>query len=167
MGVNAQLAYHFNDKLKNSVRVEYEYLSGDDPDTATNEQFDPLWGRWPQWSELLAYTVALENRPGEFTNLQRFALGWTAFPTKKAEVRANYHLLFAAQKDSYENGANAGFFSNDSSFRGQLLTGWFIYKFNEHVSSHVVAELFFPGSFYSDARNETAGFFRYQLEFTW
>ncbi|MCK4274940.1 MAG: alginate export family protein, partial [Phycisphaerae bacterium] len=92
-GANARLEYHLNDNHKNSFNTGYEYLSGDDPDTGTNEQFDPLWGRWPQFSELLAYTVALENRPGETTNLHRFFLGYSCKPTDKLTFDANYHLL--------------------------------------------------------------------------
>jgi len=42
------------------------------------------------------------------------------------------------------------------------------YKFNKHVSGHLLAELFFPGDFYNQkTRDEVAGFLRYQLMFTW
>ena len=163
-GVNTLLSYHLRDKLKNSFRIGYEFLSGDDPDTGKNEQFDPLWGRWPQFSEMLAYTVALENRPGETTNLHRMGLGWTCHPTEKLQLKTDYHLLFAAERDSYQG---RPFFSNESFFRGQLLTSKLMYKFNRFISGHLTGEFFCPGNFYSEDFNEFAAFLRYELVFTW
>ena len=163
-GANTLLQYDLNDAWKNNLHMGYEFLSGDDPDTETNEQFDPLWARWPQFSELLAYTVALENRPGETTNLHRIGFGWACQPSGKCGLAADYHLLFADEKDSYPG---RPYFNGDDCFRGQLLTGQLTYKFNPHISGHVRAELFCPGNFYSDLYNETAGFFRYELVFSW
>jgi hypothetical protein len=162
---NSQLAYHFNDMCKNVLRVGYEYLSGDRPGTGTNEQFDPLWGRWPQWSELLMTTTGLEHRPGELTNFHRVGFGWSCSPCKNLEWKNDYHLLFRDQKFD-PIGPQAGYF-DQGCFRGQLLTSVLRYKFNDHVSTHVIGELFFPGDFYSDTRNEVGGFFRYEINFTW
>ena len=81
----------------------YEYLSGDDPSTDTNEAFDPLWARWPQWSENYVYTYAMETRIAETTNLHRVYGGWEFNPTKKTEICTFYNLLFAdenTRKDS-------------------------------------------------------------------
>ena len=65
-----------------------------------DQAFDPLWGRWARWSELLAYTVALENRPGEATNLHRFNVGMSCAPCEKVTLGADYHLLFS-QHNTY------------------------------------------------------------------
>ena len=51
-GAKGDLEYCFKDDLDNKLHVTYEYLSGDDPDTRRVESFNPLWGQWPQWSEL-------------------------------------------------------------------------------------------------------------------
>jgi hypothetical protein len=163
MGFNSRLSYFVNDELNNNFRLNYEYLSGDRPGTETNEQFDPLWGRWPQFSELLAYTVALENRPGETTNLHRVGMGWSCNPAKPLELATDYHLLFRDQ-NSYHG---RPYFEDSDCFRGQLLTAVLKYKFTEHISTHLWGEFFFPGDFYSDAYNETAAFLRYELIFTW
>jgi len=162
-GFNSRLSYFFKDPLNNNLRVGYEYLSGDRPSTDTDEQFDPLWGRWPQFSELLAYTVALENRPGETTNLHRVGMGWSCNPAKPLELATDYHLLFRDQ-NSYHG---RPYFEDSDCFRGQLLTAVLKYKFSEHISTHLWGEFFFPGDFYSDAYNETAAFLRYELIFTW
>jgi hypothetical protein len=165
-GVNTRLEYHFNDEHKNSLHAGYEFLSGDDPDTdGKNEQFDPLWGRWPQWSELLAYGVALENRPGEFTNLHRLNMGWNCVPMEKLTFRADYNLLFTDEKAAY--GTRGATFNPDSCFRGQLWTAVLGYKFNEHINGHLVGELFCPGDWYGDDRNDAAALLRYELTFAW
>ncbi len=164
LGFNSRLEYHLNDKYKNNFRADYEYLSGDDPDTGKNEQFDPLWGRWPHFSEMLIYTAALENRVSEITNMHRFGVGWTTTPHEKLEFRTDYNVLFADQRDSYGSRA---YFTGSSCFRGQLVTAWLTYKFNKHVSGHLMGELFFPGEFYSNAYNEVGAWVRYQIEFVW
>lgn len=167
---NTRLTYFFRDEKKNEVHVGYEFLSGDErAGDGENGQFDQLWGRWPQWSELYVYTVGLENRPGECTNLHRINVGWSCVPCDKITLAADYNALFT-QHNSYSNFGRqgpAGYFTDDGSFRGHLLTGKLTYKFNQHISGHLLAELFFPGDFYNDSRNEVAGFFRYELTFTW
>ena len=63
-------------------------------------------------------------------------------------------------------GRDSTYFDN-GCLKGQLLSGLMRYKFSEHVSGHLLAELFFPGDFYNETRNEVAGLFRYELVFTW
>jgi len=163
-GFNSQIRYFFKDKWNNNLRAGYEYLSGDKQSSrGRDEQFDPLWGRWPQFSELYVYPVALENRPGETTNFHRLGFGWSCKPHEKLDLAADYHLLWADRHPARNN----AFFTNNGAFRGQLLTGVLKYKFNPHISGHLLAEVFMPGNFYDKARNEVAGFFRYELTFTW
>ncbi|MBN2561347.1 MAG: alginate export family protein [Phycisphaerae bacterium] len=162
-GFNSKLSYLCKDKLNNQFRIAYEFLSGDDPSSSANEAFDPLWGRWPQWSELYAYTIAMESgRPGEQTNLHRLAGGWSISPAKNLEWCNDYHLLFADENTL----RNVPGFTNGGAFRGQLLTSVLKYKFNEHVSTHLWTEFFFPGNFYTSDRNDPAVFVRYELCFT-
>jgi len=162
---NSKLVYLCKDALSNQFRVGYEFLSGDDPGSHKNEMFDPLWGRWPQWSELYVYTVTLDNpgRPGQVTNFHRLGGGWTCSPAKNLEWSNDYHLLFC---DENTRGSSAGF-SEHGTFRGQLLTSVLKYKFNDHVSTHVWTEFFFPGNYYADSRNDPAVLVRYELCFTW
>jgi len=162
-GFNSRLSYFLNDAWNNNFRVGYEYLSGDDPSTDRIEAFDPLWGRWPQWSELYIYNYAIETRIAETTNLHRLGLGWGFNPCKKTEVCLDYHLLW---RDENTVAGRSGF-SNEGPFRGQLLTGLLRYKFNENITGHLLAELFFPGNYYTDLRNDVSGFFRYEIVFAW
>ncbi|HUU90425.1 MAG TPA: hypothetical protein VM238_04360, partial [Phycisphaerae bacterium] len=116
------------------------------------------------WSELLFYTYIPETRAGDYTNLHRLTFGHRCKPSEKVELRTEYHLLFA---DENAATANPAIYSSGGYFRGQLLAWWLYYRFNKHVSGHLVTEFFFPGNFYENFANDAACFLRYQLEFTW
>ena len=161
-GLNSRLVYKFNDDWKHRLRISYEYLSGDDPDSATNEGFDPLWGRWPQFSELYVYTDAAETRIAETTNLHRLGFSWQADPTKQLQLELDYHILFADQ-NTYRDRAG---FSSGGALRGNLFAAIMRYKFNRHMSGHLWGEYFIPGNYYSESRRDNAVFFRAELVFT-
>ncbi len=160
-GFKGKAIYFLRDAWKNNFRVEYEYLSGDKSGTAKNEQFDPLWGRWPQWSELYVYTYVLETRIGEVTNLHRLGFGWNCKPMDSLDFALFYHLLWADEK--YDNYLTA----STGDFRGQLVTAKLSYKYGPHVSGHFLCEMFCPGDYYNDGHNDLALFLRYELVFTW
>jgi len=161
LGFNSRLTYFFKDKWNSQLRVGYEFLSGDDPDSETDEGWDPLWARWPQWSELYVYTYARETRIAEVNNLHHLGFGWTFEPNNKLEVCTDYHLLFCDENSSR---GRAGF-SDNGVFRGQLLTALLRYKVNKHISTHLLGEFSFPGDFYSNASNDPAAFLRAQVVF--
>ncbi|HEX2972416.1 MAG TPA: hypothetical protein VHP11_08785 [Tepidisphaeraceae bacterium] len=165
-GMNSRLTYSFNDEWKNRLIGSFEYLSGDDPDSSTNTQFDPLWGRWPQWSELYIYNYATETRIAETTNLTRLALGWQGSPTRKMDLAATYNLLWANELTRHDQGA-VGF--GGANFRGQLLTAVLRYKFNRFLSGHLLGEYFLPGGFYDDEfprNDEPSAYLRWEFVVT-
>ena len=152
---NSQVSYHFNDALKNVLKLQCEHLSGDNPGSATNEQFDPLWGRWPQWSEYYIYTFATETRIAETTNFWRLGGGWDVKPTSKLTLGAMYHVIWS------DNNTLAGRpgFSTTGNLRGQLITGVIRYNFNRFFAAHLIGEYFFTGNYYDSfgARNDADG----------
>lgn len=161
LGANTQMAWALNDPLQNSFRAGYEFRSGDDKACGA---FDPLWGRYPQWSNIFnGYTDTLEGLTAMSTNIHRLSVGWTFNPAKKLSIATDYHLLFA-NKNTMSGSAG---FSNDGKFRGQLLTCLAKYTFNEHVSTHLVGEVFVPGNYYDDSRNDVAFFGRWELMLQW
>jgi len=163
LGFNSRLEYSLKDAINNSFRVDYEYASGDDdPDSGTDTQFDRVWGRWPQFSEIIIREYVLETRVADVTNFHRVGAGWSCNPTKKLEVIADYNLLFA-DKNTLQG--SPGF--ADGCFRGQLFAAWLRYKITPRVSTHVMGEVFCPGTYYDDSRNDPAIFVRYEIQFTW
>jgi hypothetical protein len=178
-GFNGRLTYRFGDAWNTELRMYYEYLSGDDPDTDTHEGFDILWGRYARFSEVWPYTIAMETgRGADYTNMHR--VGWGAWtrPLGKCEMDRHgqkcpgyyplelgldYNLLFTDQNTL----AGTAGFSDSGCFRGQLITGWLFYRFNEHIFGHLMGDVLIPGDYYTNSKNDIAVFARYELSFQW
>lgn len=164
-GVNSKLTYLFKDSMNNQLSLNYEYLTGDDPGTKTDEMFDLLWGRYPRWSELYnIYSYATESRVGQTANLHRIGPGWTISPVKKMDFVANYFVLLADQEVPTRTG-KPGLFTDDGVFRGHYLQTVIKYKFSNHLSGHLWGEFVFPGDFYT--YRKVMSFLRAELNLTY
>jgi hypothetical protein len=167
-GSKADLRYKFCDPKQNSLHVVYEFLSGDDPSTTNrDEQFDPLWGEWPQWSELYVYTYSRETMIGETTNLHRLGFGHSFKPAPKWQLLTDYNLLWA-DENTRRGAAPAadGFaFSDNGKFRGQLLTMWLKYSCCKQVNAHFLTEYLIPGNYYQHGTRDHAFFIRFNVEY--
>lgn len=118
------------------------YLSGDNPDTPDIEGWDPLFSRWPKWSESYIYTLIRENGVAYWSNINSiYAEANLAF-CPEASLKLTDHIL-GAQRE-----AAAGFPGGDNLSRGNLLIGRLNLKLNAHLSGHFVWEHFTPGGFY-------------------
>lgn len=161
LGANSRLSYFLKDRLNNNFRVGYEYRgAGHHP----RENFDILWGRCAGYSNLYRGKLdALENNRAMFTNLHRINFGWSFDPMKKLSLHNDYHLLFCDNNQSDDLGNR---FSESGCLRGHLFTSMLKYKFNKHISGHLVGEILLPGDYYTDRSNDVALFLRYQLVFT-
>ena len=172
MGVNSKVAYLFKDRLNNQVSFNYEFLSGDDPGTKTDEMFDVLWGRWPRWTEMAPYIFSngAETRVGQMNNLHRIGPAWQVTPMKNLDFNLSYFALFADQDVPTRTSATAapgsatGLFSGNNNFRGHYIQAILKYKFSQHVSGHLWSEILFPGDYY--ANHETMSFLRAEMLFT-
>lgn len=170
LGFNGRGTYHLGDPLANRFHLGYEYLSGDDPRTADVEAFDPLWGRWPQWSELYqpyTFPIGNDSRTGEATNLQRVNLGWGMKPHPTTEVTLDYHALFANENTLGDRPVPVPGFSKNGDFRGHLFTGWVKVKYDKHIAGHLVAEYFDPGDYYTKLRDDAAWYLRAEVFLTY
>ncbi|MCX7887505.1 MAG: alginate export family protein [Verrucomicrobiae bacterium] len=157
-GVNSQLAYYVADAWNHNFRVFHEYLSGDDPDTTTDEGWDPMWGRRAAWSALMQQTYRVEcgDRLAYWTNLHRVGVGWGCNPTQRLELALDYMALFA---DHNPLRGQPGYTSN-GRFRGSLFVGIVRFVFNEHLSGHLRGECFLPGDYYASDRRHAACYLR-------
>lgn len=121
----------------------YTHLSGDDPHTSTIEGWDPLFARWPKWSELYIYTLARERGAAYWTNLEQWQAEIKAFPAAWAEARLSWYRLSAPHPFS---GAPALF--GGGRHRGQMVQARLDLTFGKHWKAHAVYESFHPGDFY-------------------
>lgn len=166
-GANSALTYKFNDPRGNTLSAEYEYLSGDNPNTADDESFDLMWGRWPRWSELYIYTMFPENgRVAQITNLQRVAWAWNINPHPILNFKAFYHLLYANENPVGQTWVPT-LVSEQGSFRGQLLTGKLSYNIAKHIPGHILVEKFIGSDYYSDRHPDNALMVRFEIGYVW
>lgn len=156
MGSNNRIAYCFGDAWKTKIHFDYEYRSGAEN---ANSNFDILWGRYTQFSNLYTYYISsLEGQMAMASNIHRFGPGIGITPVKGMFLGVNYDLMF---RDRASND-----FDSQGSFRGHLLTAQFRYNFTEDICFRVLYDLFVPGAFYGD-RDNTANFLQTQISFRW
>jgi hypothetical protein len=161
-GTNNQFIYNFNDEKDNKIYLGYEYLSGDDdPD----QNFDKVFGRIDTWSVLYQGNIdSIDGRAYDNSNLHRVYTDWETNLTDKTKLRCGYNLLFA-DDNTYKGGT--GGMSKSGNFRGQLVRVQLKYKVNEYIEHRIESEMFGPGDFYNDDKNDPAVMARYSLYLTW
>ncbi|NLF31719.1 MAG: alginate export family protein [Planctomycetes bacterium] len=161
-GVNSRITYLVQDAMDTALHAGYEYRSGDD-NPAKN--FDILWGRYVQFSDLFAGNLeTLEGLPaGAASNFHRFNVGAAAEPVEDVIVLLNYNLLLADEN----NLAGTAGFSDSGDVRGHLFSAQVKMTHNEHATSVITGEAFLPGNYYTDAANDVATFARYELMLVW
>jgi len=157
--------YDLKDVLwKPQLSAGYVYLSGDNKGTGKNEGWDPLWSRFPSYSELYSQSFQYESGGTYWTNLQMYRVGLTVKPTEKANFNLTYSFLRANDLIA----ANATYnFSGTGKDRGNLISSKLDYVFNKNVSAYLLGEYFIPSrgnnSFYTNDA-DPAIFVRTQLE---
>ena len=83
-------------------------LSGDNPKTATDEGWNPLWARYPQSSELFVFAYDAEQSAGRWSNLIDPNLSLSVTPAKWSKTTASIHYLAAFEADGNGGGHERG-----------------------------------------------------------
>jgi hypothetical protein len=148
--------------MKPQLTGGFVYLSGDNKNTGKNEGWDPLFCRYPIYSEIYAQSFQYESGNSYWTNLQMYRLGVTVKPTDPMKFSLTYSFLRANRFSS----ANATYdMSGAGKDRGHLINSKVDYTINKNVSTYLLGEYFIPsrGHFYTrDA--DPAIFVRTQVE---
>lgn len=118
------------------------FLSGDKPGTARLEGWDPVFSRWPKWSEGYIYTLTRESRSAYWSNLSSLygSVGFDLGSRADAVLTAHFLGAEEARPDGFPGGAGLN--------RGLLLNGHLNFTISKHLSGHFIWEHFNPGSFY-------------------
>jgi hypothetical protein len=158
--VEAVLTYKpANMEYKPEFKLSALYLPGDDPSTYDSEQWDPLNGRWPRFSELYIYSYAPETRIAWVDNLQMYTASCGLVPMEDAATGKKLSLFgsinyMLANENPRENTRIFG----EGDSRGWLYVAKALYSFNKAWSCHAWLEFVNPGDYYADA-NEDSGYF--------
>lgn len=137
----------------------YWFLSGDDPSTTRVEGFDPLFSRYPKWSDLYIYSLTSEKGIGYWTNDRMVQVEVGVNPSKSVALKTALYSSFAAHR--YDG--NTAVFST-GTHRGELLQLRMDYTLSSSIKGHVTYETLLPGSFYTSS--SPAYFFRAELMYS-
>lgn len=158
--------------LKPEFDLGYLFLSGDDPNSAEHEGWNPLFNRspfvGPVYSELFIFTLTRETGadsaiPAYWTNLHILRAVGKVSLTGKTGLTLGYNYLWADEKTNFTSAPNSALFSNNSKDRGHLFQTILNHVFSKKVDGNLHFEYFIPGDFYTDAA-DNALFFRWQLQ---
>jgi hypothetical protein len=149
----------FDVAAKPSFSLAWIGMSGDDPSTGSNEAWDPLFSRWPKWSELYIFTLAGEKGAAYWTNLGMWQAEALASPWKPLSLRATYYKMsafhpFPGSATTFGAGKDRG---DLFELRADVTAG-------KHWKGHILGERLAPGDFY--AGTDPAWFFRVEVIYT-
>ena len=143
-GSQASAKKTFAHTTKPSLTLGWAGLSGDDPASAAIEAWDPLFARWPKWSELYIYTLASETGVAYWTNLAMGQVRFQITPWKHVDLHAVYSRLgafhpFPGPESMYGAGRR----------RGDLFELHADIAASSPIRGHLLGEYLAPGSFYA------------------
>jgi len=118
------------------------FLSGDRPETEELEAWDPLFSRWPKWSEGYIYTFIRESRVAYWSNLTSLYGSVVLDFGSRANATLTYHRLGADERNP------APFPGGPGVERGMLLVNRLNFTISRYLSGHIQWDHFRPGDFY-------------------
>jgi hypothetical protein len=130
--------------LLKTMTVGGTLLSGDDPATPRAEGWDPIFSRWPKWSEGYIYTFTRESRSSYWSNLSALY----AILALDLGQRVDGHLMVMPMGAEHPQLEPGGFPGGTGHGRGTLFRGRLNYKLSQYFTGRVIWEHFIPGSFY-------------------
>lgn len=138
------------------------YLSGDKNrgETEDDSAWNPLWGRWPQVSELYVYNFMYGA--GYWSNLlyPHLQAGVSIGPGHR--VGASAGPMFAAVDDNL-GGGDGSLYGWLGTLRYDFLLFKGLFGKRGDVYGHILGEILDPGDYY--AKDDTAYFVRWELSF--
>jgi hypothetical protein len=148
-----------NAKVKPGVGVGVYHISGDDPETGKDEGWNPLWARWPQYSELYVYAFDAEAA-GRWSNVTLPYLTADCIPSATTKLVALVGPVYAPQKNGPGGGDERGWLGTirfDVTLAEKVLTS------KDKLFGHLILEVFEPGDYYKV--DNTAHFARWELSY--
>lgn len=139
------------------ARAGFYYLSGDDPKTKDDEGWNPLWARYPQYSELYVYAWDAEAA-GRWSNVMMPNVGLTLKPLAGMKLSLFGGYMMAVEEDGPGGGNERGWLGvakSEFTLREKVLGK------KDKLTGHLWFEVLEPGDYYKV--DETAWFARWQL----
>lgn len=134
-------------------------FSGDDPATkGTIEGWDPLFSRWPKWSELYIYSQVRENGVAYWTNTGMWQGETGITPHKMISARFTYYHM-----DAFHAFPRSPKIFGSGTNRGENVQGRVDFIPNKNWRAHILYETQLPNDFYT--ARKTGYFLRFECEY--
>jgi len=138
------------------VLAGYSGMSGDDPKSNRITGWDPLFSRWPKWSELYIYSQSREKAVGYWTNTSMWRAEAGMAVGRHGALRGTCYKMsafhpFPGDPNIFSTGLN----------RGNMLQARYDLAFNPHWRAHALYEELLPGDYYTFAHH--AYFVRFEV----
>jgi hypothetical protein len=147
-------------ELKPAVDAGVYFLSGDDPATQDDESWDPLWARYPQFSELYVYALDNEDLGARWSNLLMPHAGLTLNPLAWMKTTAAVSYLYAPENDGPGGGHERGWLGTLKN-EFTLTENWLRTK--DKLTAHLWLEVLEPGDYYKV--DDTSVFARWEVNY--
>lgn len=134
------------------------YLSGNDMNTGEYKAWDPLFSRWPKWSESFIYTQIAEGGVAYWSNITSLYAKIGFKINEEINLDIAYHHLGAAE----HNQTLSMFPGGSGKTRGDLFITKLIFRLSKNLTGHLLWEGFRPGDFYFDSASGYS-WFRFEL----
>lgn len=125
------------------------YLSGDDNSSVKNEGWEPMFGRYPNWSESYVYTLNNEYGVAYWSNFASLFGKVSGSLGKDITLNLEYHHLMAPEPVGEIFSSKRVFQDASGKARGDLAIVKLNYVIKPRLSGHLLYEQFNPGTFYS------------------
>lgn len=149
------------EELKPSVDFGLYYLSGDDPNTEDDEGWNPLWARYPQYSELYVYSFDADGA-GRWSNVSMPHAGMSLSPLKWLKTSAMVGYMFAPESDGPGGGDERGLLA---VLKNEFTIGENLLMHKDKLTGHLWLEVLEPGNYYDTQENDTAVFARWEIAY--
>jgi len=139
------------------------YLSGDSPGSADSyEGWNPVYSRWPKWSDLYIYSLAKERGAAYWENNASLRFGVEIKPVKRVTLEEQIYPMWAPEPPPVQGNPLFG----SGSYRGTLSIMKLSGTLNEYLSAYVLWEAFLPGDYYLP-ESDPAHFLRWEILFNY
>jgi len=114
------------------------------------KDWNPVWGRFPRWSESYIYTLDKERGVSYWSNFSSLFAQATLVPAPGSKIALTYHHLGAFEASTPPS-TPPGW--GDGTTRGELFICRYDYKITPRLNGCFIAERFLPGDYYADGSN--------------
>jgi hypothetical protein len=118
------------------------FLSGDRPETEKLEAWDPLFSRWPKWSEGYIYTFIRESRVAYWSNLS------SLYGSVVLDFGSRVNATFTCHRLGADERNPAAFPGGGGVTRGTLIVSKFNFTISQCLTGYFQWDYFRPGDFY-------------------